>query len=163
MSTDSIASRTRASKKQTAVDTSMMVIPQGCKDYAENNIADYQKVVSRDSSFKFLTFEEFLKLDEEQTINYLMYLSDREIFDFLGVIVAYRSRQELVVSSALALKEDTFFLLVENTLEETRTICYGTVTNHACYDCEEITEDFLTQFTMEEMIALHYLLTTFIS
>ena len=146
-----------------------MIIPEiHWGSYVKDNLQAYNSVCLRKSRPR-LCLESLTKLSEEEAIKYLSQLKDLEIFETLGAMVGYRSRNQLVRLSTRALTNKKFFLVNNQssfcnstsnsiTYSANNFIGYGTVTDYSRYSFDEIC---VNKFTKEEQQELLFFLETY--
>lgn len=136
-----------------------MNIPKNAdENYFRNNVEEYRKCYNRSSKFTFYTIPQLLQLTDEELIVYLAQLTDFEIFQSLGIMVGYRSRLELVINSAIAITEESFFIRKQ----DTDTIGYGAVANYTIHYKDDLGIDFLTSLDDDEKDELLLVIETHI-
>lgn len=138
-----------------------IVVPKGLEEYkfayVFNNISQYKHVATR-TRFKIISPELLIFTPVKELIQYINSLTDIEIFQYIKVFVAYRSRAQLVNYTSYAIKHPIFMLpLVRDTYlaknketlfctsildTETFMVAYGCVFGYRLYELDELINAF---------------------
>jgi hypothetical protein len=131
-----------------------MVIPRSfennVREYILNNIISYKDILTR-GDLKNISLETLRRRNQHTIRSHFKKLTDYEIFNFLGVYIAYRSRTELVERALNSMVHNTFMMpLRRNHSVNSETIMgtpisdqtifmigYGTVFQYRLYEIPE--------------------------